>query len=116
MLQATIFPKIEGETVIVDEMLSGNRGYAHGPERALLTAILFDGVQAYLSHEFAVSPRKKSRYREAYYWVHASSDDYVFSFENCCDALGVNSEALRYGLMNACNSLGGRWRRGRRKF
>ncbi|WKZ56616.1 MAG: hypothetical protein QY326_07755 [Bdellovibrionota bacterium] len=116
MLQAPILPRVEGETVIVDELLSGDRGYAKGPERALLSAVLFDGVQAYMSHAFAGSSRKRSKYREAYHWVHSNNDEYVFSFDNCCDALGVNPEALRYGLMNACTSLAGHWKRSRRKF
>ncbi len=34
-----------GNTLVVDEMYGLERGYARGPERCLMEALLFDGMQ-----------------------------------------------------------------------
>ncbi len=81
-------------------------GYATGAERALLSALLFDGLQSYVRYLSAETLSERSDYSEAYRWVHkADEEDYVFSFESVCDALGINPEYLRLGLANASNSF-----------
>ena len=94
-----------GATFFVDELTDSGKGYADGPERGLLSALLFDGIQGYISWCLASKGKERSRFSEAYNWVTNSNDEYVFSFENVCEALGVNPEYLRLGLLNACNSL-----------
>jgi len=91
-------------TSIVDELLDGSKGYARGPERALLSALLFDGIQAYIHCVLAATDKGKARYMEAYRWVTDDGTDYAFSFVNVCDALGVSPDYLRLGLANACHS------------
>ena len=103
-------------TFVVDGIVVGDKGYARGPERALLSALLFDGLQAYVNYVITDSARTKSRYREAYNWLTTLGSDYVFSFENVCEALGIDPEFLRYGLMNTCNSRLEEWGRSRRNF
>jgi len=92
-------------TSVVENILDNKAGYADGPERALLSALLFDGVQACVSYFIATSPEERTRYREAYNWVMVSDTDYAFSFICVCEALGINHEYLRLGLINATNSL-----------
>ena len=53
-------------TSVIDELLDGSKGYANGPERALLSALLFDGVQAYIHYALASAPKEKARYTEAF--------------------------------------------------
>lgn len=102
---------------IPDELLNGDKGYARGPERALMTALLFDGVQAYLSYVMlGHSKKQNSRYKEAFNWVHSSeTGDYIFSFENVCEALGMDPNFLRLGLINAVKSRSD-WKKSRRNF
>lgn len=106
----------QGGTAFVSDIIESGEGYASGPERLLLSALLFDGVQSYMNYFAADSDESKSKYREAYLWVHRTGSDYVFSFDAVCEALGVNPEYLRYGLINACNSQSFEWRRSRRNF
>lgn len=80
-------------------------GYAQGPERSLLGALLFDGVQAYISYAVASSPQERARFTEAFNWVMDLDGEEPFSFNGVCDALGVCPEYLRLGLANASNSL-----------
>ena len=104
-------------TEIGEEVFSGKDGYASGPERTLLSALLFDGVQAYI--KFYTSPTGKGiyRYLEAVQWVNKRDSEYVFSFDQVCEALGVNPNYLRLGLSNVCSSKTERPRkRARRSF
>ena len=104
-------------TLIVDEILDSERGYARGPERALMSALLFDGIQSYMNYACTVNERTKNKYREAYNWVHSdNSPEYIFSFNNVCEALGVDPEYLKFGMANACNSQTFEWKRRRRNF
>ena len=74
------------ETVIVDEIIQhGEEGFAKGPERALMAALLFDGLQAYMSYICAKSRGAKSKYKEAYNWVSSDDSEYVFSFGRVCE-------------------------------
>jgi hypothetical protein len=79
-------------------------GYAHGPERALFAALLFDGIQHYLRCRVQEEAQEKELV-EAREWVHAKGDDYVFSFENVCQALGICPEFMRLGLVNAGTAI-----------
>jgi hypothetical protein len=92
-------------TSVVSELVDNKAGYADGPERALLSALLFDGVQSCISYLIAQNPGERSEYREAYNWVMENDTDYAFSFICVCEALGINAEYLRLGLINASNSL-----------
>jgi len=107
---------VSGSTVIVDELVDGSTGYAKGPERALMSALLFDGVQAYMSYACSRSPENRSRHEEAFNWVNRRDREYVFSFENVCESLGLEPEYVRLGLVNACNAQIDSWRRARRNF
>ncbi len=91
-------------TLIIEEEGSPKQGYASGPERGLLSALLFDGVQSYLSFCLTDHTDMKTKYHESYHWVHDNDTEYVFSFENVCEALGVEPNGLRLGLANFINS------------
>lgn len=91
-------------------------GFARGPERALISALLFDGVQNYMNYTVIAKGAKKNRYKEAFQWVNSRSTEYIFSFENCCQALGIDPDTLRFGLQAACEPSRKTWKRGRRKF
>lgn len=101
---------------IVEEIVDGNHGYARGPERALLSALLFDGIQAYMAYALHERGQERGECKEAYLWVHTAGSDYVFSFESVCEALGIDPDYLRLGLANAVNSAPGEWKRARRNF
>lgn len=92
-------------TTVIEEFLDGNKGYAHGPERGLLSALLFDGVQAYIHYSLSATRKERSRYAEAFNWITDTGLEYAFSFNNVCEALGLNPDYLRLGLANASTSL-----------
>ena len=104
------------QILISDEFGSEQKGYAHGPERALMLAMLFDAIQAYICYAQLPEHKKvRSQYRESYNWVHEQSKEYIFSFNNICEALGINVDYIRLGLLNLINSRV-EHKRARRKF
>lgn len=111
-----ITPVIKGVARIVDELADGQGGYARGPERSLLSALLFDGIQAYIQFALAQSKKNKSRCAEAERWIFSEDYEGPFSFEGVCEALGIKPEYLRYGLINATSSLLAEAGRLRRNF
>lgn len=88
---------------VVEELLDGRSGYADGPERELLSAVLFDGIQSYVNFLLAKTDAERSRFREAYRWVQSKESDYTFSFVAVCEALGIHPEYLKLGIINATN-------------
>ncbi|MCB0354251.1 MAG: hypothetical protein KDD64_12020 [Bdellovibrionales bacterium] len=88
----------------LDEILHTEKGFARGPERALFAAVLFDGIQTYFAYLAAENEEQQKTYREAYRWVHEIEDEYLFSFENVCEGLGVDPDYVRLGLLNLANS------------
>ena len=102
-------------SLVAHDLADGDSGYARGPERALMSALLFDGIQAYMSYAECNGRLQRSRFREAFNWVHAQGNEYVFSFENVCEGLGIDVNFLRYGLLNAFNSKR-EWKKARRNF
>ncbi len=98
-----VFPEGFGATCFVsDELVHGNEGFARGAERALMSALLFDGVQSFMSYALAGSRGRKARYREAFVWVTTPGNEYIFAFDNVCEGLGIDPTFLRLGLLNAC--------------
>ena len=92
-----------GDIIEVDEAYTGADGFAQGPERALLSAILFDAVQILLKN--SEDPGSfRSPVQEALCWVTTRDSDYIFSFENVCEGLGISPDSLRLGLINAVNT------------
>ena len=66
-------------------------------------AVLEDAVECFQKHVFATRSRHRRLYREAEAWLFADSrgksSDSAFTFDFICDALGIERDALRRGLM-----------------
>src|SRR5688572_7179434 len=69
------------------------------PETRLMLAILEDGIQCYFDNLHADGGKKRRLFEDAEAWIVASDGDWVFSFDSVCDALGLNPEYVRQGLL-----------------
>lgn len=65
--------------------------------RALMLAVLEDGVACFQGHFFKPSRTNDELFEEAEEWIHLN-DDGVFSFNNVCETLGLHPGQLRKGL------------------
>ena len=104
----------EKVTTLVQEVTDSGKGHAVGSMRLLMQALLFDAVQAYLMYASLYDKPGRQKYQEAVLWVNNRGDDYIFSFDNVCDGLGIEPEYLRLGLANSLTSR--RVKRSRRTF
>jgi len=72
-------------------------------EGRLAVAVLEDAVECFQKHVFATRSRHRRLHREAEAWLFADSrgrsSDSAFTFDFICDALGIEGNALRRGLM-----------------
>ena len=94
-----IFTSTTGDTSMVQQYLNTVRRSEHlEPEKSLLAAILEDAVQEYRKYSRAHDANGKSRFREAEKWIMRGANDWIFSFDNVCDLLGLDPEYVRRGL------------------
>jgi hypothetical protein len=68
------------------------------PEKRLMLAILEDAVQCFQNNGFAQSVRGRRIFHEARKWIVDADRDWIFSFENVCEALALNPAYVRAGL------------------
>ena len=70
------------------------------PERRLMVAILEDAVSCLSTDLHRCNPRQRKQYEEAEAWVAADDEsEWIFSFKNICEVLGMNPGYLRRGLI-----------------
>jgi hypothetical protein len=65
------------------------------PEKSLLAAILEDAVQEYRKYNGAHDPKSKSRFNEVEEWFNRRDKEWIFSFHNVCELLGLDPEYVR---------------------
>jgi hypothetical protein len=68
------------------------------PEKKLMLAILDDGIACFQKYLFARDSKGKALFREAETWVEEKGIEAVFSFDNVCEALGLDPDYLRRGM------------------
>ena len=69
------------------------------PERRLMVAILEDAVSCLSMNLRQCNPRQRKQYEEAKQWVNAEEEsEWIFSFRNICEVLGMDPSYLRRGL------------------
>jgi len=69
----------------------------HQAERDLLLAVLEDGIACFQGYFSKPSRTNEKLLLETEEWIN-SNDDGVFSFNNVCETLGLDPDALRTGL------------------
>lgn len=88
------------EIVLPDQLHQGYRrdSYLSG-EKALMLAVLEDGIRCFQEH--LTNPRSNPRLlsKQAEDWIRAVDYEWPFSFNNVCETLGIDPEALREKLL-----------------
>jgi hypothetical protein len=68
------------------------------PEKALMLAVLDDGVRSFQENLFAQTAKKRALFDEAREWLFTDGVEHVFSFSSICSTLGLNPGYIRRGL------------------
>ena len=79
------------------------------PERRLMVAILEDAVSCLSTDLSECNFRQRRQYEEAKDWITTDEEDeWIFSFRNICEFLGMDPSYLRRGLIRQTTSSPGR--------
>ena len=87
------------------------------PEKRLMLAILKDAISIFQADLFAFDVKGRRRFEDAKDWISDLDGDWVFSFVNICEHLGLNPVYIRNGLLRwmenrlAKQNLNGSWER-----
>ena len=69
----------------------------HHAVRDLMLAVLQDGIACFQEYFSKPSRTNEKLFLEAAEWIN-SNDENIFSFNNVCETLGLDPDALRTGL------------------
>lgn len=69
------------------------------PEKELMLAVLDDAIACFQKYMSARDGREKTVFHEAEEWILEEDSDWLFSFDNICEALGLNPPYVREGLV-----------------
>jgi len=70
-----------------------------GAEKALMYAVLKDGIRCFYKHVGSKRRKYRKMSVEAEEWILDDSYDYAFGFRVICDMLGIDADCLRKRLM-----------------
>jgi len=69
------------------------------PEKRLMLALLEDAIHCSQDNLLTQNVRSRRLFEEAEEWIVEVDGDWVFSFENICEALGFNPAYVRQDLL-----------------
>jgi hypothetical protein len=98
-VEENIFSSSQSEADIAEDYFEKlQRRVYQEPEKALLFAVLEDAIDCYQKYCSAHDRAGRERFREAEHWIMEETDDWLFSFVNVCELLGLDPRYLRQGL------------------
>lgn len=71
------------------------------PEVSLVIAVLEDAIGTFFSYRSCHNRKERRLFNEVETWIFTPDEDYVFSFENVCEVLGMNAGYIRRLLLRA---------------
>ena len=80
----------------------------------LMAAVLSDAIRCFCKNYPARCVRELRLYREAADWLFGADDSHVFAFEDVCDSIGIDPDALREDLVRWRERQGHGLRRARK--
>jgi len=73
------------------------------PEKMLMFAILVDAISCFQTFSSADATHRTRKFYEAKHWLLSNRQDWPFSYRNVCEALGLDPDYLRRGLLRRIN-------------
>ncbi len=82
---------------------SQHKSRARSGEEMLMLALVEDGIDCFFRYLTATDDKGRAIFEETDQWIFGHDSDWLFSFENVCETLGINPSYLRAKL--------GQWKR-----
>jgi hypothetical protein len=93
------FVPVEVDILAGDDFARIHRSRPLSPEHELMVAILEEALADYQRCWKARDKKAIQQFADAQAWILESSSEWIFSFVNCCEALGIEPDYLRQGLL-----------------
>jgi hypothetical protein len=88
------------DTLIPAQYLDTYRRKTHlEPEKRLMLSVLEDAIACFQKYVLARDGKGREMFREAEEWISAEENEWLFSFDSVCEALGFNPAYVRAGLV-----------------
>lgn len=71
------------------------------PEQDLMLAVLEDAIACYMNHLKPKSMSGRALFEDAERWFFNEGGDWIFSFANICQTVGLDPNYVRRGLLSA---------------
>jgi hypothetical protein len=68
-------------------------------EEKLMLAVLENAIEYFQKYVHAKDERGKKLFQEAEEWISDKGSDWLYSFENICEVLGLHPDYMRQGLL-----------------
>src|ERR671911_136838 len=101
-------PLFQPDTLMSDEYFANyRRRIPLEPEKALLLAVLEDGVRTFQDNISVETGKKRALWDEAREWLFTDGFEHVFSFNSVCSSLGLDPGYIRRGIKRWEEHAGG---------
>jgi hypothetical protein len=95
------FVPFEVDILAANDFACIHRSRPLSPERELMAAVLEEALADYQRCLKARDKKGMERFADAQAWILESDSEWIFSFANCCEALGIEPDYLRQGLLGS---------------
>jgi hypothetical protein len=88
------------DVILPQQFFDGPRGDSDfSPEKALMLAVLEDAIRCFQEYFRTTRARPRMLSRQAERWIRTRDWNWPFSFNNVCDALGIDPDCMRDALL-----------------
>lgn len=88
------------DSLLPEQYFETYRRKAHlEAEKRLMLAVLEDAIACFQKYLLARDNKGRNLFREAEEWIVEERSDWLFSFENICEVLGLSPKYVRHGLL-----------------
>ena len=95
------FVPFEVDILATEDFARIHRSRLLSPEHQLMAAVLDEAIADYQRCSKARDKKGMEQFADAQAWILESNSDWIFSFVNCCEALGIEPDYLRQGLLRS---------------
>jgi hypothetical protein len=93
--------RFEADILAVEDFARIYRSRSLSPERELMAAVLEGALADYQQCCSTRDKKGMKQFADAKAWILESDSEWIFSFINCCEALGIAPGYLRRGLLRS---------------
>jgi hypothetical protein len=84
------------DTVVIEKLFK--KDIREGEEKLML-AVLEEAIHSFQEYVLSTRPREQRLFQEAEEWLIEKDSEYLYSFENISETLGLHPHYIRQGLL-----------------